>query len=682
MRCLVNRADVHLLTDPRLASADAERAAELVEGTEDRVTRLRVLMAGATADRAVGRPGQALAAVREILALTEGYTFPGAAASDGDADGYGPEAIDDEEEEFAETAALSLMNSVGPLVDPAQLDEAVETARRSVACSRALYLRRPGLHRRLLTLCLQNLFAALLNGHRTTEAVPVAREAFAQALSLHEETGAQSMLLAVAQANLAGALTAEGMHAEARPHAAGAVAALRELSAQQARPLPELAPALTALSLATNGDVPQSAALDEAAQQRLDESFALIFEAMDLLDDLLRTDRERHAGSWARGAAQYLSVALETRRPAEVVLRTAQMVETAEGLYREHPDAFRAPLAQIFTMAAVVLTEVAEAAAGAADAAKPSRPAALARFLRRLPVPGRRRTPAPPSPADLATAYEPRAVELLTLLAGDDPDSFVVDLCHSQRNLAAVARSNPREARRLRTDAVERLRPYGRTAPDVYGEPLARALEELLYGTDRATGIALRGELVDVLGTVQGGPSDEISARRHRAARRQVTELAGAGRAEEAAGVWARVLDPGTAAATLRRRLALQGVEEPVDVVAHLRDALEDRGITPFRRYWLRQAGRAVREQDPQGWDGAWTELGEPVPQWSLTGARQVAETYEWLVSPSLADAHTYLAAHPGLLERQADAAFEETTAAAAAFDDRPLDPSTFRAVR
>ncbi|MFE3791856.1 hypothetical protein [Streptomyces goshikiensis] len=156
-RCLVNRADVHLLTDPRLASADAERAAELVEGTENRVTRLRVLMAGSTVDRTVGRPGQALAAVREILALTEGYTFPGTAASDGDADGYGPEAIDDGEEEFAETAALSLMNSVGPLVDSAPLGEAVETARRSVACVRALYLRRPGLHRRLLTLCLQNL---------------------------------------------------------------------------------------------------------------------------------------------------------------------------------------------------------------------------------------------------------------------------------------------------------------------------------------------------------------------------------------------------------------------------------------------------------------------------------------------------------------------------------------------
>ncbi|MFE3632292.1 hypothetical protein [Streptomyces goshikiensis] len=59
-RCLVNRADVHMLTDPRLASADAERAAELVEGTENRVTRLRVLMARATVDRAVGRPGQAL----------------------------------------------------------------------------------------------------------------------------------------------------------------------------------------------------------------------------------------------------------------------------------------------------------------------------------------------------------------------------------------------------------------------------------------------------------------------------------------------------------------------------------------------------------------------------------------------------------------------------------------------
>ncbi|MGW5398774.1 hypothetical protein [Streptomyces sp. NPDC003952] len=682
-RCLINRAEVIHPTDARQALADVERGGELAEGTQDRSLRVHVLSGRAFVNHALGRPREALEAIAEILASADEFLTLSHLAPRAEDAGSTGETGADEDESLVEAVALGLMNSAGILFATGRPIEGMEAGRRAVSTARALYVRWPGLYRRLLALSLQNLTAALLSAHLTTEAMPVAREAFEQARRLHEETGAHSLLLGSVRNNLAMAYCFERRFGEALPHSVGAVAILRELVDEQPASIPALASALLVQAVAMRGDLPQTGNLDDAVRRRLDESSGLMGEAIGILDELLATDPERHSSLWVKAMTQYFQAGPYGRRPHEDATRAERAVTLAEELYRANPDAHRPVLAQLLTAAATALTQVRDATPGTPTEPEPS-PGALGKFLGRLPRPGLRKTAAAaPSLDDLIAAYDRRAVDLLTLLADADPDGYLITLCSAQRDMAVnLAADSPRQAAELRADAVRRLRPYGQAAPDVYGEELAESLHAMIFSAAGADRIALREELIGVLEPAQGRTGDTASATRHRATRRQVEALTEAGRTEEAAGLWARVLDPEAPAATLRRRLGVPDGEDPACVVTYLREALADPGTSPFRRYWLRQAGRVIRAQDPEGWDQEWTESGEPLPDWYHTSARQVADAYLWLVTPSLAACHTHLVAHPELLETEFDAAFEEAAEAADRFDDRPLDPSTFRAVR
>ncbi|MFD5916505.1 hypothetical protein ACFVYP_05270 [Kitasatospora sp. NPDC058201] len=653
-RVLAKEADLWTTIDPPQGREPAEKALRLTLHRSAADLRLIALAAKIAVEQSCGTPENALSALREVLELTrlggrpsdDPATVPPATSETptGAPEPHGAgELLDDDVEAPDPQTTVVLNQAATVLYRLGRFAEAETALTRAVAGWRAMARTTPERVRWPMGDTLGVLAGVRCARGDARRAVEAGREAVELLDVPHRDEGANVLLLAKAEANLAEAYALDGSAREAITVATSAVGRLRPLAPDQ----PGAAVILTVALFNLAGGYAIHSGTSTAASTSTEGlhlvPLALADEAMDLLDTLVGADPVRFTSDWLTGAGSYLAVCLTLGRPEDALPRLDLVLETARRRYTGEGDPDPAVFVKALRHVGEVLEDGRPRGDGAEDTAR--RHTMLVR----------------------AVSCTEEAVEVLRSWAEREPDA-VADLCEARLDLARLLRllaaewqeTRPGDAERaegLETETLERLRTARAAEPDRYADQFAAALDSRARRVPREEAVDLRGQAFELLlGLVRADSFDDTTQRTHAVAGRLAADLDALGRGAEAAVVWERLAaQPSPFAFTARFR---QEGWDTAACVAYLVEAFAAPGLTDQLTLELLLAAQQLRVDDPEEFDRRWLELsGEPPPP-GITepvDLDQVSLLEVWLLQPTLEAQHDVLTRHPELLGPELD---------------------------